>query len=96
MSLTTDIERANRAKQLLDDPMLTEAFESVRTAIHNLWEETPLRDAQGAHELRLMLKLLGDLRAVFEIALADGELAAMKLKEINSHVLSPAQWSGRQ
>jgi microcompartment protein CcmL/EutN len=76
--------------------MLQEAFGSVEQAIHEKWADCPLRDREGAHELKLMLKLLGDVRAVLEAAVSDGKIAAQRLDELNSRrVLSPAQWSGR-
>jgi hypothetical protein len=94
MSIEHDISRGARAEQLLNDPLLQEAFTSVRNGIVETWEAAPLRDTQGAHELKLMLKLLGDLRTVLEMTVADGKMAAVKLKELNSRVISPAQWSG--
>jgi microcompartment protein CcmL/EutN len=76
--------------------MLQEAFGSVEQAIHEKWADCPLRDREGAHELKLMLKLLGDVRAVLEAAVSDGKIAAQRLDELNSRrVLTPAQWSGR-
>lgn len=95
MNLPEQIERGNHAKRLLQDPLLSEAFENVSQAIHEQWAACPLRDREGAHELRLMLKLLGDVKTVLEGALADGKVAAAELDRINRKVLSPAQWSGR-
>lgn len=95
MSLQSDVERGARAKQLLEDPLISEAFESVRNAIHERWEVTPLRDTQGAHELHLMLKLLGDVRTVFETAVDDGKMAAEELKRLNRNVISPKEFFGR-
>ncbi len=95
MTLQKDVERGARANALLEDPLLKEAFQSVEQAIHEKWAECPLRDKEGAHGLRLMLKLLGDVRAVLESTVADGKVAAAELERLNRRVLSPAQWSGR-
>jgi len=94
MDLTKQVERGNHAARLLNDPLLQEAFASVETAIHEQWAASPIRDHEGAHELRLMLKLLTDLKAVFEGAVTDGKVAADELNRRNK-VLSPRQWSGR-
>jgi hypothetical protein len=94
MSLPKDVERGSRAQTLLTDPLFSEAFENVRTAIHEKWEACPLRDRDGAHELRLMLKLLGDVRAVLESTIVDGKVASAELERLNRRVLSPAQWKG--
>lgn len=92
MSLQADLDRGQRAERLLNDPMLTEAFALVKQAIVESWEAAPLRDKDGAHELKLMLKLLGDVRANLEQALQDGKLAAAELQIKNRRDLSPAQF----
>lgn len=91
MSLEVDVERGRKADRLLQDPMLNEAFDLVHQAIHERWEACPLRDRDGAHELRLQLKTLNDVRANLEQAIQDGKLAAAELKTQNEP-LSPAQW----
>lgn len=75
MSLTQDIDRGNKAARLLADDIFVEAFNSVKAAIHQKWEESPIRDTEGQHELRLMLKLLGDVRSYLETAIVDGKIA---------------------
>lgn len=91
MTLQTDIDRGQKALRLLEDPTLIEAFELVRQAIHERWETAPIRDRDGAHELKLQLKLLNDVRANLEQAVNDGKLAAAELKTQNN-VMSPAEW----
>lgn len=91
MTLEAEVERGQRAQHLLDDPLLTEAFDLVRQAIHERWEAAPIRDQEGAHELKLQLKLLNDVRANLEQALSDGKLAAAELKT-QRQPLSPAEW----
>jgi hypothetical protein len=92
LSLEGDVDRGIAADRLLKDPMLNEAFALVRSAILEKWEATPLRDKEGAHELKLMLKLLGDVRANLEQALADGKLAAEELKQQARRELTPAEF----
>jgi hypothetical protein len=84
MTLQSDLDRGQKAERLVKDPMLAEAFELVRQAIHDQWENAPIRDHDGAHELKLMLKLLGDVRANLEHAIADGKIAALELQRQNS------------
>lgn len=80
MSVEADLDRANRARAIIDNPTYQESFDLVRQAIIEQWEATPIRDRDGAHELKLMLKLLGDTRANLERAIADGKLAAHELE----------------
>jgi hypothetical protein len=79
MSIEVDLDRADRAKSILNNPTYQESFDLVRQAIIDQWETTPIRDRDGAHELKLMLKLLGDVRANLERAISDGKLAAHEL-----------------
>ena len=90
--LRADLERGVKAEKLLNDSMLAEAFDLVRQAIHEKWEGSPMRDRDGAHELKLMLKLLGDVRANLEQAVTDGKLAAAELKQQARRELSPAEF----
>lgn len=80
MRLEEQIQRGTKADALLTDPDLSAAFDSVRQAILDKIEQAPLRDADGVHQLRLMLKLLRDVRANLETAVRDGKMAAHKLK----------------
>lgn len=75
------LERAAKAKQLLDNPLFNEAFEMVRAGIVERWSQAPIRDKEGAHELKLMLKLLGDLRAAVSVAVNDGKVVQFNQKQ---------------
>lgn len=55
--------RAAKAQALLDDPELAAAFDGVREALLTRIEAAPIRDREGVHECKLMLKLLADVRA---------------------------------
>ena len=91
MALEVDLERGQRAAAILGNPAFNEAFEMVKQAIFEAWSSAPIRDHEGQHELKLQLKLLGDVRANLERALSDGKLAAEELKRQNA-AKSPAQW----
>lgn len=97
MSLEHDLERGARAARILADDIFTGAFDEVKKTIHDMWEACPVRDREGAHELRLMLKLLGDVRAVLEATIDDGKAAKAELERLNQNkVLSPRDWRGNQ
>jgi hypothetical protein len=80
MSLDADLDRASRAKALLDNSTFQEAFALVAQAIHEAWEAAPVRDTEGQQILKLQLKLLSDVRANLERAIADGKVAAHELE----------------
>ena len=93
--LQADIDRGAKAERLLADPLLVEAFDCVAQAIHEAWADCPLRDKEGAHELKLQLKLLGDVRANLERAVADGKLAAAELEAKRRADEVQRQWRER-
>jgi len=95
MNLPDVVAKGAEAQALLETPAFVSAFESVRSAIHEQWAASPIRDAQGQHELKLMLKLLNDLLTVLEVAVVDGNEARRELDRLNASVISPKQWMGR-
>ena len=86
------LDRGIKAERLLRDEMLTGAFDAVAQAIHERWAQTPVRDIEGQTNLRLQLKLLGDVRANLEQAVSDGKIAAAELKLQHRRELSPAEF----
>lgn len=84
MSEQAEVDRGEAAKRLLDDPLLIEAFDGIRKAILEKIEDAPIRDRDGVHELKLMLKLLKDVRSHLELAIANGKVASFRIKERNT------------
>lgn len=76
------MDRAQRAQAVMDNPAFKDAFAGVREAIIARIEQCPMRDTEGAERLRIMLKLLNDVRANLEQALADGKVAGLRLQEV--------------
>lgn len=75
------LERALKAKAILENPLYAESWENTRAAIIALIEKTPLADSQTAEDLRRCLKLLRDVRANLELCLNQGKLASFQLEE---------------
>lgn len=80
MSLENDINRAQQAKFLLDNPIYQEAIKAVRDGLIQSWSDAPIRDVEGQHELKLMLKLLTDLEKNILRAVNDGKLAQIEIE----------------
>lgn len=93
MSLEADVERGQHAARLLQDPLLLEARAEVQKVLHEAWENAPIRDKDGAHELKLMLKALGDVWGLLEQALNDGKLAVHELEAQRRRDQSPLEFS---
>jgi hypothetical protein len=75
------IDRANRAKALLDNPMFEEAFELVRLALHDSIEKCPQADTQSAEHFRKCLKLLKDVKLNVIAALSTGKVDAFRIEQ---------------
>jgi hypothetical protein len=75
------IERGARVQRLLNDTDLKDAFASVREAIVAKIEACPMRDTEGAEKLRVMLKLLNDVRVNLEQAISDGRVTQLRVQE---------------
>lgn len=81
MNNAETLARAERVNKLLNDPELLGAFASVREAIVTKIEQCPMRDTEGAEKLRIMLKLLNDVRANLEQAITDGKVINFRLQQ---------------
>ena len=73
-------EQGSKAKTVLESEAFQSAFNGVKSAIVDAWQECPIRDKEGAHELKLMLKLMKDIEGHLQKAVADGQFAAKELK----------------
>jgi hypothetical protein len=62
----TPIERAERAKQLLDDPVIKGAFEDIRMTLVRQLEASGMDDVDTHHQATLSLQLLKRLRTQLE------------------------------
>lgn len=58
----TPLEKAERAKQLLSDPVMNAAFQDIRMQLVGKLEQVPFGDMDTQHEIALMLQLLKRLR----------------------------------
>ena len=75
------MEAGARAKTVLEFEPYSNAYKAVRDAIIEQWEQCPIRDREGAHELKLMLKIHGDIHAHMQKAVSQGKFAAEQLKQ---------------
>jgi hypothetical protein len=79
--LRKQVEEGVRAKSVLTDDAFQKAYNDVGAAITEAWQSCPLRDRDGAHELRLLWKLHKDYLGHLQKAVDDGKFAAEELKQ---------------
>jgi hypothetical protein len=73
------IDRANKANDLLKHPEFVAAIAAMRQSILVKIEEAPVRDREAVHELKLMLKLLGDLQANLHSVINTGKVIESRI-----------------
>lgn len=72
--------RAQHAKQIMDDELVKEALATMRDEFTKALVNCPLRDADGALHLRIMLKLLGQFETFFAAVIEDGVMHQHQLQ----------------
>jgi hypothetical protein len=72
------VRRGQRAKQLLDDPLWTEAWEMYRLKVFSAIENA--KTDEGTIRGKLMLGVANDVRQYFEGLINTGKSAAHEIK----------------
>ena len=81
MDIHKESERGHAAKQLLDNEIYREAIASLRESIVTKRRNAPIRDREGAHELKLMDKLLTDIEGYIKTVADTGKMADIQLEK---------------
>lgn len=80
--LRHDTERALRARQLLDNELLAEAFASLEDAYAKAWRSTVIDDSAGREKLFLAINIVGKVREHLTGIVTNGKLAEAELKQL--------------
>lgn len=80
MNLTQQAVKGDRASELLNGEIFSEAVENVRKAIIDKWQACPVRDKEGQHELHLMVKLLDELVGQINVFINEGKNARFQIE----------------
>jgi hypothetical protein len=72
--------RAVRAEALLDDELLSEAFDTLEKSYIAAWRATTVDDALGREKLFLAVNIVGKVRDHLAGVVANGKLARAELK----------------
>ena len=74
------MDRENRAKNLLNDPLYNEAFDTLAEELYNTWYNSSVKDVESREQSWLSLRLLERLRLHLTSIVETGEMAK-KIKE---------------
>lgn len=77
----TPLERADRAKSLMEDAVLNGAFADIKTKLVDRLESVPMGDIETQHEIALMLQLLKQLRGQLQTYLNEAAVDKHKQKQ---------------
>lgn len=77
-----DISRGARAKALLEDELLTEAFASLESAYIDRWRLTHIDDDKGREKLFIAVNVVGKVRDHLSAIVSNGSMAAKQLDDL--------------
>ena len=77
--LEQDVQRGERARLLLSDDIIAEAFDTISKELLDAWQTSPARDVEGRETLWLSLKLLGQVKQHLISVAESGQMAAIDL-----------------
>ena len=69
------ISKGNAAEKLLNDPIISEAFEKLETKYNSAWVSSGLEDSQKRETLYLSIRALGELKLELESMINTGKIA---------------------
>jgi hypothetical protein len=78
--LQHDVACAERARAVLDNAALTDAFAALEQSYVEAWRTTRVDDVAGREKLFLAVNIVGKVRDQLARAVADGALAQRELK----------------
>jgi len=78
-TLRRQLDRAAKARAILDNEMLTEAFATLRQAYLDAWEATAPRDQDARERLWMATTVLTKVAGHLETVLTDGKIASQQL-----------------
>ena len=87
----SDIDRANKAKAVLESPAFTDAFSLVRNEYIRILE-SPTTDAAIAESVRHRLAALRDVRMNLEAAISSGKLEVFRAAQEEKRKKSPLRF----
>ena len=80
--LMRDVSKAKRAKQLLENELLVDAFTTLEADYIAAWKLTPARDNDGRERLWQAVQVVGKVRDHLGIVIENGKLANAQLKQL--------------
>ena len=77
----TPEERERRAKSLIDDPLLKEAFDVLKEDLMNRWNHSGSTDLEARESIWLAMRLLDRIHGHINSIIESGHMAKMMEKQ---------------
>lgn len=90
--LRTESLRGQRAAELMEDPLMVEAFTILQERFQTEWVNSPARDTEGRERLWLMQKLLTNLKGHIEEIMRTGQMASIQLEQHRTRTQKAKEW----
>lgn len=75
------LRRAGHAQQLLEDPLLIEALDTIEREIVEQWETCPARDKEGRELLWQYYKNAKKFRGILQGAVESGKVVTLRAQQ---------------
>lgn len=75
-----DVQRAQEAAQVLDNPAYKAAMSALRSEIVAAWKHCPVRDAEGQRLLLQLIKMADKFEAMLNGAIETGKFAQHQIR----------------
>lgn len=81
MEKEKEIQKGNRAKQILEDEIFVEAIQKVSAELDQEWINSPVRDTEGRERIYMMKKMLNVLLVQLRSVMETGKLASKQINQ---------------
>lgn len=87
MTEAEELRRADRAQELMSDPLMVEAFETIEGGLVSAMRRVALGDEKAHRELIYMLQVVGSVKQHLEQIIATGKMVRLKADESRTEKL---------
>lgn len=82
LKLRQQIAEAERARQLLEDPMIVAALDDMRNTVYTNIRTSSFRQKEEREYLYLQLKAIDEFERKFKLRIQNGKLAESRMSEL--------------
>ena len=90
--LGQDASRGMQAEALLENALLSEAFQKLEAAYVEAWRSTTIDDQTGREKLFLAINIVGKVKQHLQSVANDGKLAAAELRQLAQTAEREKRW----